>query len=261
MPFHIRTSRSKTHTVFRMHPLLLHTNQMFPFWQKRFKRGFCLFVCFHMKQTQLKTLTAPAKRKRRSLDSCEQDDCQLQGTETNSFRKYCCRQTALLMSLSPGFHSPLTINAEEPEHSFPLLLGGPAIRKDLLGRKRWTKYFHITNLDFTTPKLTSGNTRTELLCQRKSWWPPPPANRKLSLSDLHLISQTCSPTRLQTSQDAFTVWSANYTTAQSVCKDLLDTQLGLRASFFFFLAVITALADTRVFVTSAHHQQGFCFPS
>lgn len=66
---------------------------------KMVQKIFC--CCFNMKQTQLKTLKAATKRNRHSLDSCEQDDCQLQGTETNPFRKYSCRQTAPLKLLSP----------------------------------------------------------------------------------------------------------------------------------------------------------------
>ena len=59
------TSRSKVCAVWRTHPLLSHPNQTFFLLMKMVRQN--IFFHFGMKQTQLKTLKAAAKRDRHSM--------------------------------------------------------------------------------------------------------------------------------------------------------------------------------------------------
>lgn len=94
--------------------------------------------CFYRKQTRLKNLKAATKRNCHSLNSCEQDNCQLQ--HTNPFRKHACMQAAPLMFLSAWFHSLPALNTGGQRGVFCGADLHTAIHNGLFWRKNWTKY-------------------------------------------------------------------------------------------------------------------------
>lgn len=114
-------------------------NQIFSFWWKQPRRCFLsLFLC---ETDTVKNLKAATKRNCHSLNSCEQDNCQLQHTDTNPFRKYACTQAALLRFLSPWLHSLPTLNTGGQRRG--VFCGADlhtAIHNGLFWRKNWTKY-------------------------------------------------------------------------------------------------------------------------
>lgn len=64
-----RTSRSKMCSALRTHPAIFTPKPDVSTLMKPVQKKIIFFFCFSVKQTQLKTLKAAAKRNRHSLDS------------------------------------------------------------------------------------------------------------------------------------------------------------------------------------------------